>query len=114
MPDIEDAALRECCEQPFRDDPIVLQEVFQGPEGELGIIGRKPDRPTVGVGIWLVAADGMPGVRKLPFSRVPERVADGYAEQHVWRDNLDETPYCRIQGCSRSSDCCLIRMFSCG
>lgn len=33
MPAAKDAATRERREQLFRDDPIVLQQVFQGPEG---------------------------------------------------------------------------------
>jgi hypothetical protein len=80
----EDAALCERREQPFRDDPFVLQEMFQGPECELGVIGREPDRTTAGVWIWLVVPDGMSRVRKLPFGAVPKRVADRQRKQHAF------------------------------
>jgi hypothetical protein len=53
-PDTEDAAFRERREQPFRHDPIVLQEMFQGPEGELGR-RTKVDRTTTSVSIGATA-----------------------------------------------------------
>jgi hypothetical protein len=70
-PDTEDALFRERREQLFRHDPIVLQEMFQGPEGGLGVVGRKADRTTTSVSIRRILADWMSRVRKLPFGRIP-------------------------------------------
>jgi hypothetical protein len=68
----------------FRDDPIVLQQMLQRPEGELCVVGRDTDRTTAGISIRLVVADVTSAPWKLPFGRVPERVADRQAEQHAF------------------------------
>jgi hypothetical protein len=38
MPQTEDVAFRKSCEQSLRQDPIVFQEMLQGPKGELCVI----------------------------------------------------------------------------
>jgi hypothetical protein len=76
VPDTEDAAFGEFSEQPFRDNPAVLQEMLQGPEGELGVVGWEANRATADISVRLVVAHRVSRARKPPFGRIPERVAD--------------------------------------
>jgi hypothetical protein len=84
MPAAKDAAARESREQLSRDDPIALQQVFQCPERELGVVGRDTNRTTASISVRWVGTDVTSAARKLPFGRVPERVANRQAEQHTF------------------------------
>ena len=79
-PHFEDMAIRKSREQLFRNDPTMLQEMFEGPK--LSIVGRNADCTIARISIRQIVADRRSPRRTLPFAGVPERVSDRQAEQH--------------------------------
>jgi hypothetical protein len=83
----EDLALAEAEGQTLRDQPPFGQQLFQGPEGHLAVVRRRPDAAAVRVPIGQIARDlpVPPGAFARPhaFRLIPEGIADGQPEQHA-------------------------------